>query len=78
MEKKSRKENRLPIFLYREGCFFITINVQHHEKVFGEVIGEEMKLNEYGKIVKECRSWLSKQYNYVGLGDFVVMPNHFH
>jgi len=67
MEKKSRKENRLPIFLYREGCFFITINVQHHEKVFGEVTGEEMKLNEYGEIVKDCRLWLSKQYEYVGL-----------
>ena len=58
MKLRSRKQNRLPIFLYREGCFFVTINVQHHENVFGEVVGEEMKLNEYGKIIESCRLWL--------------------
>jgi REP element-mobilizing transposase RayT len=54
----SRKQNRLPKHLYREGGFFVTINVHHHEKVFGEVVGEEMVVNEYGKIVRECWFWL--------------------
>jgi hypothetical protein len=58
MKLLSRKQNRLPIFLYREGCFFVTINVHEHKSVFGEVTGEEMKLNTYGKIVEECRLWL--------------------
>lgn len=77
-KKPSRKKNRLERFLYREGCFFVTINVNHHERVFGEVVGEEMKLNTYGEIVKECRWWLAGQYDYVMLGESVVMPNHFH
>jgi REP element-mobilizing transposase RayT len=76
--KPSRKQNRLPEFLYREGCFFVTINVRDHKRVFGEVVWEEMKLNKYGEMVKECRWWLAKQYDYVILGESVVMPNHFH
>lgn len=78
MEKKSRKQNRLPIFLYREGAFFVTINVLHHERVFGEIIGEEMKLNTYGEMVKECRYDLSNHYFNCSLADFVIMPNHVH
>ena len=34
----SRKQNRLPKHLYREGGFFVTINVHDHKKVFGEVV----------------------------------------
>ena len=68
----------MPIFLYREGCFFVTINVQDHKNVFGEVVWEEMKLNEYGKIVKACRHDLVNHYSNCSLADFVVMPNHVH
>ena len=74
----SRKKNRLEPFLYKEGYFFVTINVQNHECVFGEVVSEEMKLNRYGKIIEECLLRLSQQYNYVSLRDFVIMPNHIH
>ena len=74
----SRKKNRLEPFLYKEGYFFVTINVQNHECVFGEVVSEEMKLNRYGKIIEECLLRLSQQYDYVSLQDFVIMPNHIH
>ena len=78
MKLLSRKQNRLPIFLYREGYFFVTINVHEHKNIFGEVIGEEMKLNTYGEIVKECRYDLPNHYTNCSLADFVIMPNHVH
>ena len=74
----SRKQNRLPEHLYREGGFFVTINVHQHKKVFGAVVGEEMVVNEYGKIVRECWRDLPNHYPNCELADFVVMPNHIH
>ena len=37
-----------------------------------------MELNEYGKIAEEQWHWLGKQYPYIVLHEFVVMPNHIH
>ena len=37
-----------------------------------------MILNEYGKIAEKQWHWLGKQYSYVILHNFVVMPNHIH
>lgn len=74
----SRKKNRLEMFLYKEWMFYVTINVQDHICVFGEVVNEEIKLNQYGKIVEECLLRLPQQYDYVSLWDFMIMPNHIH
>ena len=35
-------------------------------------------LNEYGLIVDEKINWLIKQYEYVDIHNYVIMPNHFH
>jgi REP element-mobilizing transposase RayT len=37
-----------------------------------------MKLNRFGEIVFEKWKWLEAQYEYVELGEWVVMPNHLH
>jgi REP element-mobilizing transposase RayT len=37
-----------------------------------------MILNEYGQIAEQQWHWLGKQYPYVVLHEFVVMPNHIH
>ena len=41
---KTRKKNRLDAFHYNDWYFFITVNVQNHEKVFGEVVDDKMIL----------------------------------
>ena len=46
--------------------------------MFGDVVGGEMVLNEFGKIVSEKWRWLEIQYDYIELGAWVVMPNHLH
>ena len=52
MEKITWKlvKNRLDAFHYNDWYFFITVNVQNHEKVFGEVVDDKMILNKYGEI----------------------------
>jgi len=56
----------------------VTIVAWQREMLFGEIVDEEMILNEFGKIVSEKWQWLETQYDYVELGEWVVMPNHFH
>ena len=43
-----------------------------------EIKNEEMRLNCYGSIVGKQLEWLARQYKYVELDDYVVMPNHVH
>ena len=37
-----------------------------------------MCLNIYGAVLYRQWSWLAAQYSYIGLDEFVVMPNHVH
>lgn len=75
---KQRKKNRLDAFHYNSGCFFVTINVKNHQKVFGDVIDDKMILNEYGKILETFILDLKNHYNNCNIMDFIIMPNHTH
>lgn len=57
---------------------FITICVKDFKPAFGEIIDGKMILNDFGLIVKQQWLWLEKQYEYVKLDNFAVMPEHFH
>jgi REP element-mobilizing transposase RayT len=46
--------------------------------VCGTIKNGVMILNEYGKIAEKQWFWLGKQYPYVILHNFVVMPNHIY
>lgn len=46
--------------------------------LFGNISDGVMVLNPAGEIVKEAWLWLAEQYPYVVLGEFCIMPNHFH
>ncbi|WP_396159045.1 transposase [Flavobacterium sp.] len=37
-----------------------------------------VELNQYGLIVNEKINWLMRQYEYVDVHNYVIMPNHFH
>ncbi|MDP3970836.1 MAG: transposase [bacterium] len=37
-----------------------------------------MKLNDYGNVILEQLLWLPKQYTYMSLDEWVIMPNHIH
>jgi len=75
---KDRKKNRLDSFHYNSGYFFVTINTKDNKKIFGEVIKDEMVLNEYGKVVEKYLLRISEIYADSYVWNFVIMPNHIH
>lgn len=39
---------------------------------------KKMELNKFGEIVQNRMYWLSEQYQYIDIHNFVIMPNHVH
>ena len=76
---KERKRNRLKDFDYSEsGYYFITICTNDRVEIFGNIVDGKMLLNTCGKIIQKQWLWLSAQYDYIKLDQYVVMPNHIH
>ena len=76
---RTRKHNRLRNYDYRTpGAYFITTVVRGRQNTFGEVKDGANHLTPYGETLVEQWHWLHKQYLYIALDQFVVMPNHFH
>jgi putative transposase len=74
-----RRSIRLKGYDYtRAGAYFITICTQDRACLFGDIAGGEMRLNGMGRIVDDTWRWLGKQYDYVEIAEYVVMPNHLH
>ena len=60
------------------GAYFVTICVYNRKRLLGNIMGEKIELNEIGVMVKHAWECLPQHYPYVSIGEFVVMPNHFH
>jgi putative transposase len=60
------------------GEYFVTVNTKNHERLFGTVTEEEMRLSPVGEIAKNCWEEIPKHFHKVELDEFVVMPNHVH
>jgi REP element-mobilizing transposase RayT len=60
------------------GFYFVTLCTYDRICLFGEIVGVEMKMNAYGKIVNE--EWLKSFCirRELKCDEYVVMPNHFH
>ncbi|MBN1536707.1 MAG: hypothetical protein JW908_08250 [Anaerolineales bacterium] len=74
-----RKSIRLKGYDYTQtGACFVTMVTWQRECLFGIVDANQMRLNEFGKIVTATWEWLPAQYPYVEFGAWCVMPNHVH
>jgi len=74
-----RKSMRLAEFDYSLPCaYFITVVAHGRVSLFGEIGEDAMILNDLGKIVQDEWQKTPIVRPTVGLGAFVVMPNHFH
>lgn len=62
------------------GLYFTTVCTKNREHYFGEITNGEMSLNELRYFVQS--EWIKspgiRPDMNLGLGEFVVMPNHFH
>ena len=60
------------------GAYFITIVTHNRQCSFGNIIDDEMMLNEFGVLVQN--EWLKTGIirPNINIDAFVVMPNHLH
>ncbi|MDM9381338.1 hypothetical protein QUB80_11555 [Chlorogloeopsis sp. ULAP01] len=78
-EKHHRRSIRLQGYNYSQaGAYFITICTSQRECLFGEIVDEQMKLNNLGKVAQWYWRILPKYHPRLLLDDFVFMPNHLH
>ncbi|MBT3337002.1 MAG: hypothetical protein HN855_17000 [Anaerolineae bacterium] len=76
---KRRNSLRLKGYDYTQpGAYFVTTVTHQRACLFGDVVDGEMQLNHAGKIVHWEWERLAHHFDFIELGAFVVMPNHFH
>ena len=56
----------------------MTICTDDHESVFGDVVGSEIKLNNFGELVRDELLRFEDIRRELSLDTWVVMPNHLH
>ena len=75
----SRRSIRLKGYDYSSaGAYFVTICTQNRECLFGEVVDEEMSINEIGTIVQAEWMRTADIRSNVLTDQFIIMPNHIH
>ncbi len=62
----------------RAGWYFVTLGADYHRHLFGEVVDAEMRPNALGQLVERCWAEIPAHYDHIALGEWQVMPNHFH
>jgi len=78
-DKHLRRSIRLHGYDYAQaGAYFVTIVTKDRGCLFGEIVSDEMRPNQFGRIVEATWSALPDHYPGVECDTFVVMPNHVH
>lgn len=58
--KHLRRSVRLKGYDYAQaGAYFVTICTQNRDYMFGEVVNEEMRLNDAGRLVQSVWGWIA-------------------
>ena len=77
--KHHRRSIRLKGYDYSQsGVYFVTICTQDRECLFGDIVDEEMRLNDAGHMVLDVWHKIPEHFPHADIDEFVVMPNHFH
>jgi putative transposase len=76
----NRRSIRLHGYDYSQpGAYFVTICIHDRaQRLFGNVVGGKMVLNDAGKSAQRCWVDIPMHFPDVKLDEFVVMPNHVH
>jgi hypothetical protein len=73
-QKHPRRSIRLNQYDYAQpGGYFVTIVTYQRDCLFGEIVNEEMQLNEFGCIADECWHGIPGHFHDVELGAYVIM-----
>lgn len=78
-QKHHRRSIRLKDYDYSQaGAYYVTINVQNRECLFGKIVNYDMKLNDAGMMIEEQWNALLERFPDLELDVYQIMPNHFH
>jgi len=78
-QKHHRRSIRLKDYDYSQaGAYYVTINVQNRECLFGNIVNYEMILNDAGKMIEEQWLALLERFPDIELDVYQIMPNHAH
>ena len=78
-QKHHRRSIRLKDYDYSQaGAYYVTINVQNRECLFGKNVNYEMELNDAGMMIEEQWNALLERFPGLKLDVYQIMPNHFH
>ncbi len=76
---RDRKLNRWMGYDYNTpGWYFITICTKDRVECLCNIENGVVVLTKIGEIVRDQLLWLAKQYDYIKLDEWVIMPNHLH
>jgi REP element-mobilizing transposase RayT len=77
--KHNRRSIRLKGYDYSQaGAYFVTIVAYQRECLFGEIVGDDVVLNDYGRVVKKWWHTIPVHFPTIETFTFVIMPNHVH
>ena len=78
-DKHHRRSIRLHGYDYTQaGAYFVTVTTRDKQCLFGDVVEEEIRLSEFGKVVWKSWHEIPEHLSGVRMDEFVVMPNHVH
>ncbi len=58
--------------------YFITIVTHNREYLFGEIVDDEMVLNNAGRMIHKIWCELPEIHDDIDIDECVIMPNHIH
>ncbi len=74
-----RRSIRLPCYDYsQEGWYFVTICAQNQACMFGNIVNDQMRLNNAGLMVRTWWRKVGGKFPSVQTDGYIIMPNHFH
>jgi putative transposase len=78
-QKHHRRSIRLQGYDYAQaGAYYVTMVAEGRERLFGEVVDGEMRLNAAGQMIEKWWLELAHKFPTISLGAYVIMPNHSH
>jgi REP element-mobilizing transposase RayT len=78
-QRHHRRSVRLQGYDYTQpGAYFVTVCTQDRASLFGEILEEQIRLNEAGGMVQRMWAGLPDHFPFLKLGEYVIMPNHLH
>jgi putative transposase len=79
LDKHHRHSLRLQGFDYTQtGAYFVTVCIQDHACLFGDISDGKMILNDAGFMAEKCWIEIPAHFPHIELDEFVIMPNHVH